>query len=54
MSQDNEVQGDQRRWELGVFMLVVAVVIPLVTVGIVAGYGFLVWMWQIINGPPTV
>lgn len=36
------------------FLLLTAVVFPLVAVLIVAGYGFLVWMWQLLfAGPPT-
>lgn len=35
------------------FLLLVAVVFPLMAVLIVAGYGFLVWMWQLFAGPPT-
>ncbi|WP_257385335.1 periplasmic nitrate reductase, NapE protein [Tahibacter caeni] len=36
------------------FLLLTAVVFPLATVLIVAGYGFFVWMWQLLYaGPPT-
>lgn len=36
------------------FLLLTGVVFPLATVLIVAGYGFLVWMWQLLYaGPPT-
>lgn len=36
------------------FLLLTAVIFPLATVLIVAGYGFLVWMWQLLYaGPPT-
>ena len=36
------------------FLLLTAVVFPLMAVLIVAGYGFMVWMWQILfSGPPT-
>jgi nitrate reductase NapE len=35
------------------FLFVTAVVIPLLTVGVVAGYGFVVWMLQVfVLGPP--
>ena len=38
----------------GVFLLLTAVIFPLAAVLIVAGYGFLVWMWQLLfAGPPT-
>lgn len=43
-----------RNQERIAFLLVVAVIFPLLAIGIVAGYGFLVWMWQLFfAGPPT-
>ncbi|WP_196260136.1 periplasmic nitrate reductase, NapE protein [Pelagibacterium limicola] len=41
-----------RRLELVVFFVLAAVIWPFIAVGIVGGYGFLVWMWQIVFGPP--
>jgi periplasmic nitrate reductase NapE len=41
-----------RRSELIVFLIIVALVWPVVTVGVVGGYGFAVWMYQMIAGPP--
>jgi nitrate reductase NapE len=41
-----------RRAELLVFAIIVAVIWPIVTVGIVGGYGFAVWMYQAVAGPP--
>ena len=36
------------------FLLLTLVVFPLMAVLFVAGYGFLVWMWQLLfAGPPT-
>lgn len=36
------------------FLLLTAVVFPLLTVMIVASYGFIVWFWQMfVSGPPT-
>jgi len=40
------------REELLVFLIIVALVWPVVTVGIVGGYGFAVWMYQLVAGPP--
>lgn len=42
-----------KRRERTAFLLLTAVLFPLLTVMIVAGYGFLVWIWQMFNGPPT-
>ena len=35
------------------FVLVAIVLFPVLSVMVVGGYGFLVWMYQIFNGPPT-
>jgi periplasmic nitrate reductase NapE len=44
---------DKRR-ELVVFLFLTLVLAPVVAVLVVAGYGFLVWMYQIVAGPPSV
>jgi nitrate reductase NapE len=44
--------GTGRRAEFFVFAIIAALVWPVVAVGVVGGYGFLVWMSQIILGPP--
>jgi periplasmic nitrate reductase NapE len=41
-----------RRAEFIVFLILAVVIWPFIAVGVVGGYGFLVWMWQIIFGPP--
>jgi len=41
------------RDELITFLLLTVVLAPVLAVAIVGGYGFLVWMSQIILGPPT-
>jgi nitrate reductase NapE len=35
-----------------VFLIIVALVWPVTTVAAVGGYGFAVWMYQAIAGPP--
>lgn len=42
----------QRRAELAAFAILAIVIWPILTVGVVGGYGFIVWMTQIIFGPP--
>jgi len=44
--------GNSRRAELFVFAIIAAFIWPVVAVGVVGGYGFLVWMSQLILGPP--
>lgn len=38
--------------EAKAFVLISAVVIPLLTILGIFGYGFAVWVMQILNGPP--
>jgi nitrate reductase NapE len=42
----------ERRREWGVFLLLALGLAPVLSVVIVAGYGFAVWIWQMILGPP--
>jgi nitrate reductase NapE len=41
-----------RREELFAFLVLAVLIWPIVAVGVVGGYGFIVWMSQIILGPP--
>ncbi len=34
------------------FALLAVLIWPFIAVAVVGGYGFLVWMWQIVFGPP--
>ena len=36
-----------------VLLLLAVVLFPVLSVAFVGSYGFVVWMYQIINGPPT-
>lgn len=41
-----------RRQELFAFVVLAILIWPVLAVGIVGGYGFLVWMLQLVFGPP--
>ena len=41
-----------RRQELFMFVLLAILIWPVIAVAAVGGYGFLVWMWQLVFGPP--
>lgn len=45
-------RGRLRRRELLTFVVLAFGIWPIVAVGVVGGYGFLVWMYQIVYGPP--
>jgi len=44
----------EKRRELFVFLFLTLVLAPVIAVLVVAGYGFLVWMVQLVMGPPSV
>lgn len=50
-AQQDSVHAADRRSELLVFAVITAFIWPVVA-GVVGGYGFLVWMSQLILGPP--
>ena len=39
--------------EFGTLVVLIGIIIPLLAVAIVGGFGFIVWMYQLIAGPPT-
>jgi len=41
-----------RREELFAFITLAVLIWPVLAIGVVGGYGFLVWMYQLIAGPP--
>jgi nitrate reductase NapE len=41
-----------RRRELLAFLVLAFGIWPIVAVGVVGAFGFTVWMWQIVFGPP--
>lgn len=44
-------RGD-RKTELTVFAVLAVLIWPFIAVAVVAGYGFLVWMYYMFTGPP--
>ena len=54
MEQNAVPAAASKQQERVAFLLLTVVIFPLAAVLIVAGYGFLVWMWQLLFvGPPT-
>ncbi|WP_369869695.1 periplasmic nitrate reductase, NapE protein [Achromobacter sp. AONIH1] len=48
----NESDGYTKPQELRSFLFLTAVMAPVLSVLIVAGYGFIVWFYQLFAGPP--
>lgn len=47
-----EEQKPQRRKEMRLFLFLVVCLFPLLSVAIVGGYGFIIWFFQMLYGPP--
>ncbi len=44
----------QRGRELRAFLFVTVVLFPVLAVALVGGFGFAVWIWQMVFGPPGI
>ncbi|OGI63856.1 MAG: periplasmic nitrate reductase, NapE protein [Candidatus Muproteobacteria bacterium RBG_16_60_9] len=44
---------DAKRNELKAFLFLTAVIVPLLAVAIVGAFGLVVWVYQLVAGPPT-
>lgn len=45
---------NEKKKELRLFLFLTIFFAPIVTFSLIAGYGFIVWMLQILMGPPGV
>ncbi|WP_417459000.1 periplasmic nitrate reductase, NapE protein [Kordiimonas sp.] len=48
----SQTAGTRKRIELLAFLALAFGIWPVLSVAVVGGFGFLVWMWQIVFGPP--
>ena len=53
MENKDALNPQRKKEELRSFLFLTAVMVPVLSVIVVGGYGFLVWMYQLIGGPPT-
>ncbi len=54
MSSSSPASEAGRRRELGAFLFITVFLFPLLSVLLVSGFGFAVWIWQMFFGPPGV
>jgi periplasmic nitrate reductase NapE len=47
-----EERKPERRKETRLFLFLVVFLFPLLSVAIVGGYGFIIWFFQMLYGPP--
>ena len=50
---DEDAVAKRRTRELRTFLFLTVILAPALLAAIVGGYGFLIWMYQLIEGPPT-
>jgi len=48
----NDTEPGTRKEERRSFLFLTVVMAPVLAVAIVTGYGFMVWMYQLLAGPP--
>ncbi|MFB3089532.1 MAG: periplasmic nitrate reductase, NapE protein, partial [Acidiferrobacterales bacterium] len=51
-SDNKKHESDNKKHELTVFLFVAVVLAPILATVIVGGYGFVIWIYQLIVGPP--
>ena len=49
---DTDSTADRKRKEWRLFLFIVLLFFPLLSVAIVGTYGFSIWMYQLLMGPP--
>ncbi len=52
MSDNKKHESDNTKHELTVYLFVAVVLAPILATVIVGGYGFIIWVYQLIVGPP--
>ena len=49
---DDTGRARRKRMEIFAFLFLTAVVMPALAVGVVGSYGFAVWIYHMVTGPP--
>ncbi len=44
---------EEKQQELNLFLFIVVVLFPLLSIVLMGGYGFVIWMSQLLMGPPN-
>lgn len=52
--QDTDQDSVTRKNEIQLFLFLTVILIPAIAVAGIAAYGFFVWIYQMLAGPPTV
>lgn len=49
---NRDAAATEKRGELFAFLFLAVIMWPFIAVGVVGAYGFAVWMYQLVAGPP--
>ncbi|MFT6580424.1 MAG: periplasmic nitrate reductase, NapE protein [Alphaproteobacteria bacterium] len=50
---DEDIQPETRKRELSGFLFLTVVLAPALSIILVGGYGFAIWIYQLLAGPPS-
>nr|WP_311528158.1 periplasmic nitrate reductase, NapE protein [uncultured Ralstonia sp.] len=53
VEKSQNIDAQRKSEELRSFLFLTAIMVPVLSVIVVAGYGFIVWATQLLSGPPT-
>jgi len=45
---------EQKKKEWRLFIFIIVFLFPLLSIALVGGYGFAIWMYQLLMGPPSM
>lgn len=45
---------EQKKKEWRLFVFIIVFLFPLLSIALVGGYGFAIWMYQLLMGPPSM
>jgi nitrate reductase NapE len=51
-SQDDQPLPHDKKKEWRLFIFIIVFLFPILSVAVVGGYGFAIWMYQLLMGPP--
>ncbi len=51
--QQNSLDSVEKKQELRLFLFIVIFLFPLLSIALVGGFGFIIWISQLILGPPS-
>jgi nitrate reductase NapE len=53
-AQSDDPLQEQKKKEWRLFVFIIVFLFPLLSIALVGGYGFAIWMYQLLMGPPSM